>query len=71
MSDKPSCFTLSCRIFPGLKTCLQLQVAALEAAANPILISSRDGTIIWVNAAFEHLSGYLAGRRLSAKIPGC
>ncbi len=37
---------------------LQLQAAALEAAANPILISRRDGTTIWVNEAFEHLSGY-------------
>jgi len=37
---------------------LQLQAAALEAAANPILISRRDGTIIWVNKAFELLSGY-------------
>jgi diguanylate cyclase (GGDEF)-like protein/PAS domain S-box-containing protein len=37
---------------------LQLKAAALEAAANPILISRRDGTIVWVNAAFEHLSGY-------------
>jgi len=37
---------------------LQLQVAALEAAANPILISRRDGTTIWVNEAFEHLTGY-------------
>jgi len=37
---------------------LQLQATALEAAANPILISRRDGTIIWVNKAFEHLSGY-------------
>ena len=37
---------------------MQLQAAALEAAANPILISRLDGTIIWVNAAFEHLSAY-------------
>jgi len=37
---------------------LQLQAAALEAAANPIIISKRDGTIIWVNDAFEQLSGY-------------
>jgi diguanylate cyclase (GGDEF)-like protein/PAS domain S-box-containing protein len=37
---------------------LHLQVAALEAAANPILISRRDGTIVWVNFAFEQLSGY-------------
>jgi two-component system cell cycle sensor histidine kinase/response regulator CckA len=37
---------------------LGLQAAALEAAANPIVISQRDGTIIWVNHAFEQLSGY-------------
>ena len=37
---------------------LQLQAAALEAAANPIVITTRDGIIIWVNAAFEQLSGY-------------
>jgi two-component system cell cycle sensor histidine kinase/response regulator CckA len=37
---------------------LRLQVSALEAAANPIVISRRDGTIIWVNKAFEQLSGY-------------
>lgn len=42
----------------GAENLLQLQAAALEAAANPILISRRDGTIIWVNKAFEHLSGY-------------
>ena len=35
-----------------------LQVAALEAAANPIVISRKDGTIIWANEAFEKLSGY-------------
>jgi diguanylate cyclase (GGDEF)-like protein/PAS domain S-box-containing protein len=42
----------------GTEKLLQLQAAALEAAANPIIISRRDGTIIWVNGAFEHLSGY-------------
>jgi len=36
----------------------ELQAAALEAAANPIIMSRRDGTIIWVNGAFERLSGY-------------
>ena len=30
----------------------------MEAAANPIVISQRDGTILWVNHAFELLSGY-------------
>jgi diguanylate cyclase (GGDEF)-like protein/PAS domain S-box-containing protein len=43
---------------PGVVGLLQLQAAALEAAANAILISTRDGTIIWVNKAFEQLSGY-------------
>jgi PAS domain S-box-containing protein len=33
-------------------------LAALEAAANPILISTLEGTIVWANAAFETLSGY-------------
>ncbi len=42
----------------GAEDACALQSAALEAAANPILISKRDGTIIWVNAAFEALSGY-------------
>ncbi|MGB8321955.1 MAG: PAS domain S-box protein, partial [Candidatus Acidiferrum sp.] len=37
---------------------LSLQVAALEAAANPILISRANGIIVWVNKAFEQLSGY-------------
>ena len=44
--------------YPGTEDLLQLQAAALEAAANPIFISRRDGTIIWVNHAFEQLSGY-------------
>jgi two-component system cell cycle response regulator len=42
----------------GAEDLLQLQATALEAAANPIIISKRDGTIIWVNSAFEQLSGY-------------
>ncbi len=37
---------------------VHLQLAALEATANPILISTLQGTIVWVNAAFESLSGY-------------
>jgi two-component system, cell cycle sensor histidine kinase and response regulator CckA len=35
-----------------------LQSAALEAAANPIIITTREGKIIWVNKAFEQLSGF-------------
>jgi PAS domain S-box-containing protein len=37
---------------------LRLQSAALEAAANGIVISEPDGTISWVNPAFTALTGY-------------
>lgn len=43
----------------GAENLLELQAAALQAAANPIIITRRDGTIIWVNKAFEQLSGYV------------
>jgi diguanylate cyclase (GGDEF)-like protein/PAS domain S-box-containing protein len=45
---------------------LRLQAAALEAAANAIMISDRAGRINWVNPAFTQLTGYapdeVAGR---------
>jgi PAS domain S-box-containing protein len=44
--------------FAAAEDLLHLQATALEAAANPIIISRRDGTIVWVNKAFEELSGY-------------
>ena len=37
---------------------LQLQSAALEAAANSIVITDRDGIIQWANPAFTRLTGY-------------
>ena len=37
---------------------LHLQSAALEATANAILITDRDGRIAWVNPAFALLTGY-------------
>jgi diguanylate cyclase (GGDEF)-like protein/PAS domain S-box-containing protein len=37
---------------------LKLQSAALEAAANAIVITSFDGTIVWVNRAFTVMTGY-------------
>ena len=39
---------------------LRLRVAALEAAANGIVIADHAGTIQWVNAAFTKLTGYSA-----------
>jgi two-component system, cell cycle sensor histidine kinase and response regulator CckA len=47
---------------------LRLRVAALEAAANSIMITDRAGTIEWVNCAFNRLHGYsdddVVGRNL-------
>ena len=37
---------------------LYLQVAALEAAANAIVITDFHGTIVWVNHAFTTMTGY-------------
>ncbi len=37
---------------------LRLQSAALESAANAIVITDREGRILWVNPAFSHLTGY-------------
>ena len=37
---------------------LSLQVAALEAAANAIVITDSKGTILWVNQAFTTMTGY-------------
>ncbi len=37
---------------------MRLQVTALNSAANGIVIADRQGTILWVNAAFETLTGY-------------
>lgn len=37
---------------------LKLQQAALEAAANAIVITDHEGTILWANEAFAELSGY-------------
>jgi PAS domain S-box-containing protein len=37
---------------------LRLQHSALEAAANAVVITNREGTIEWVNAAFTRLTGY-------------
>jgi diguanylate cyclase (GGDEF)-like protein/PAS domain S-box-containing protein len=37
---------------------LLLQSAALNAAANAIVITDRNGMIVWVNAAFTLLTGY-------------
>ncbi len=37
---------------------VQLQVSALNAAANAIVITDRQGAILWVNPAFTRMTGY-------------
>ncbi len=37
---------------------IRLQSAALESAANAVVITGRDGIITWVNPAFTKLTGY-------------
>ena len=39
---------------------LALQTVALESAANAVVVTEADGTIKWVNPAFERLTGYSA-----------
>jgi PAS domain S-box-containing protein len=39
---------------------LQLRVAALDVAANSIVITDQRGIIQWVNTAFTKLTGYSA-----------
>jgi PAS domain S-box-containing protein len=39
---------------------LRLKVVALESAANAILITDREGRILWTNPAFSQLTGYAA-----------
>jgi PAS domain S-box-containing protein len=51
------------------ETNLQLQGAALQAAANAIVITDRDGTIEWVNPAFTRSTGYAADEAVGRK-PG-
>jgi PAS domain S-box-containing protein len=37
---------------------LRLQSAALESTANAILITDRQGAVVWANTAFSRLTGY-------------
>ena len=36
------------------------QIAALEATANAVIITDHIGAVVWVNSAFERLTGYAA-----------
>jgi nitrogen fixation negative regulator NifL len=39
---------------------IRLQSVALEAAANAVVITDRNGSILWTNPAFTQLTGYTA-----------
>jgi len=39
---------------------LQLRLLALDATANAVVITDRDGLIVWVNQAFTRLTGFAA-----------
>ena len=43
---------------------LLLQSTALESAANGIIITDREGTILWVNPAFSELTGFSAAEAI-------
>jgi PAS domain S-box-containing protein len=45
---------------------LSLKSIALDAAANAIVITDREGTIQWTNAAFERLTGYAPEEAIGA-----
>jgi diguanylate cyclase (GGDEF)-like protein/PAS domain S-box-containing protein len=46
---------------------IALQTVALESAANAVVLTEADGTIKWVNPAFERLTGYAAAESIGAR----
>jgi len=47
---------------------LQLHLAALNAAANAVVITDRDGNCIWVNPAFTAISGFSPAEMMGQKL---
>ena len=47
---------------------LRLQSAALNAAANTIVITDRSGLIEWVNPAFTEMTGYTPGEAIGRNL---
>ncbi len=46
---------------------LRLQTSALRATANGVVISNREGVIVWVNPSFTRLTGYTAAEAVGQK----
>ena len=60
-SDKPTVAIGTCQDITERKqdeATLRVQSAALNSAANAIVITDRDFTIVWLNRAFTELTGY-------------
>jgi PAS domain S-box-containing protein len=51
-----------------MESTLRLHIAALDSAANSIVITDRTGTIQWVNAAFTKLTGYPATEAIGGNL---
>ena len=47
---------------------LRLQSAALNTAANAIVVTDRNGTIVWANPAFESLTGYSTSEAIGKEV---
>src|SRR5438270_740971 len=48
---------------------LQLRLLALDAAANAVVITDRDGLIVWVNQAFTRSTGFAADGTIRYESP--
>ena len=42
----------------------RLQAAALASVGNAVMVTDTEGTIVWVNEAFTHISGYSASEAI-------
>ncbi|KAF0151125.1 MAG: Signal transduction histidine kinase [Ignavibacteria bacterium] len=51
----------------GFEDQLNLQSNALEATANGIIITDKDGLVVWANSAFSKLTGYTLKEVLGKK----
>ncbi|MEW6702242.1 MAG: PAS domain-containing sensor histidine kinase [Bacteroidota bacterium] len=47
---------------------LSLQGAALEAAANGIVITDKEGNLLWANSAFAKMTGYSVKEMIGTKL---
>ncbi len=47
---------------------LRLQSAALNTAANAIVVTDRSGMIVWANPAFESLTGYSVSEAIGKEV---